>query len=75
MPVTGTWLRHIPPGSDPLHRPPTPADGRWQRGETVEGIYLAAEEATVWAEWWARRFAVAPARRLEVAPLRVGCCV
>lgn len=24
---------------------------------------------------WARRFAVAPARRLEVAPLRVGCCV
>ncbi len=24
---------------------------------------------------WARRFAVAPARRLEVAPLRVGLCV
>ena len=24
---------------------------------------------------WARRFALAPARRLEVAPLRVGCCV
>ena len=25
--------------------------------------------------YWARRFALAPARRLEVAPLRVGCCV
>lgn len=24
---------------------------------------------------WARRFALAPARRLEVAPLRVGLCV
>ncbi|HEV3321974.1 MAG TPA: RES domain-containing protein [Solirubrobacteraceae bacterium] len=24
---------------------------------------------------WAWRFALAPARRLEVAPLRVGCCV
>jgi hypothetical protein len=64
MPVTGTWLRHIPAGSDPLHRPPTPADGRWQRGETVEGIYLAAEEATVWAEWY-RWLA-----ELEIEPLR-----
>ncbi len=25
--------------------------------------------------YWARRLALAPARRLEVAPLRVGCCV
>jgi len=52
VPVTGTWLRHLPAGSDPLYRPPTPADGRWQRGTSVEGIYLAAEEATVWAEWY-----------------------
>jgi RES domain-containing protein len=52
VPVTGTWLRHVPAGSDPLYRPPTPADGRWQRGANVEGIYLAAEEATVWAEWY-----------------------
>jgi hypothetical protein len=64
MPVTGTWLRHIPAGSDPLRRPPTPADGRWQRSETVEGIYLAAEEATVWAEWY-RWLA-----ELEIEPLR-----
>jgi hypothetical protein len=27
------------------------------------------------APGWARRLALAPARRLEVAPLRVGCCV
>jgi hypothetical protein len=52
IPVTGTWLRHIPAGGDPLYRPPTPADGRWQRGANVEGIYLAAEEAAVWAEWY-----------------------
>jgi hypothetical protein len=52
VPVTGTWLRHVPAGSDPLYRPPTPADGRWQRGTNVEGVYLAAEEATVWAEWY-----------------------
>jgi hypothetical protein len=46
MPVTGTWLRHIPAGSNPLYRPPTPADGRWQRGATIEGIY--ATGATAW---------------------------
>ncbi len=33
-----------------------------------------ASKSTV-SRTWARRFAVAPARRLEVAPLRVGCCV
>ncbi len=52
VPVSGTWLRHTPLDSDPLYRPPTPADGRWQRGTVIEGIYLAAEEATVWAEWY-----------------------
>jgi hypothetical protein len=52
IPVTGTWLRHIPAGGDPLYSPPTPADGRWQRGANIEGIYVAAEEATVWAEWY-----------------------
>jgi hypothetical protein len=45
VPVSGTWLRHTPVGSDPLYRPPTPADGRWQRGTVIEGLYLAAEEA------------------------------
>jgi len=66
MPVTGTWLRHIPAGSDPLYRPPTPADGRWQRGATIEGIYLTVEEATVWAEWY-RWLA-----ELEIEPLRLA---
>jgi hypothetical protein len=64
VPMTGTWLRQIPAGSNPLYRPPTPADGRWQRGATIEGIYLAAEEATVWAEWY-RWLA-----ELEIEPLR-----
>jgi hypothetical protein len=52
VPVSGTWLRHTPVDSDPLYRPPTPADGRWQGGTVIEGAYLAAEEATVWAEWY-----------------------
>jgi hypothetical protein len=71
VPVTGTWLRHLPAGSDPLYRPPTPADGRWQRGTSVEGIYLAAEEATVWAEWyrWLAELEIEP---LHGLPLRLG---
>jgi RES domain-containing protein len=64
VPVAGTWLRHIPAGGAALYRPPTPADGRWQRGAAVEGIYLAAEEATAWAEWY-RWLA-----ELEIEPLR-----
>jgi hypothetical protein len=52
VPVSGTWLRHTPVDSDPLYRPPTPAGGRWQRGTVIEGLYLAAEGATVWAEWY-----------------------
>lgn len=27
-------------------------DGRWQRGETVEGFYLADGPDTAWAEWY-----------------------
>jgi hypothetical protein len=36
----------------------------------VDILVLVEEKAG-----WARRFALAPARRLEVALLRVGCCV
>jgi transposase InsO family protein len=35
----------------------------------VEELYAAQDRA------WVRRLGLAPARRLEVAPLRVGCCV
>lgn len=42
----------MPAGADPLGRPPQPADGRWQRGEVVEGLYLADTSDTVWAEWY-----------------------
>jgi len=71
MPVTGTWLRHIPAGSDPLYRPPTPADGRWQRGARIEGIYLAAEEATVWADTGGSR----SSRSSHCVDCRGGCPV
>jgi hypothetical protein len=51
-PVHGVWFRHVPAGGEPLYRPERAGDGRWQRGEVVEGFYLADGEETVWAEWY-----------------------
>ncbi len=48
----GVFFRHVPAGGSPLFRPERPADGRWQRGEVVEGFYLAGDERTAWAEWY-----------------------
>jgi hypothetical protein len=50
--VRGVWVRHVVHGREPLFRPTPPGDGRWQLGAVVEGIYLAADEDTVWAEWY-----------------------
>jgi len=63
-PVHGVWFRHVPASGEPLFRPKHPADGRWQRGEVVEGFYLADSEQTAWAEWY-RALAV-----LELPPPR-----
>jgi RES domain-containing protein len=46
------WWRHTVRGADPLARRVPPPDGRWQRGAIVEAVYLASDEATVWAEWY-----------------------
>lgn len=35
-----------------MWRPEEPPDGRWQRGEVVEGFYLADSAKTAWAEWY-----------------------
>ena len=51
-PVRGVWFRHVPAGGAPLFRPERPADGRWQRGEVVDGFYLADSQETTWAEWY-----------------------
>ncbi len=51
-PVRGVWFRHVPAGGPPLHRPAYPGNGRWQRGEVVEGFYLADSEPAAWAEWY-----------------------
>jgi hypothetical protein len=51
-PVRGVWFRHVPAGGAPLYRPEHPGSARWQRGEVVEGFYLADSEATTWAEWY-----------------------
>jgi RES domain-containing protein len=65
-PVSGVWFRHVPAGGEPLFRPERPADGRWQRGETVEGFYLADSEQATWAEWYRAlaELALPPMRQL-----------
>ena len=65
-PVHGVWFRHVPAGGEPLFRPERPADGRWQRGEAVEGFYLADSEETAWAEWYRvlAELAIPPMRQL-----------
>ena len=50
--VTGTWWRHLPAGDDPAHRSERPADGRWQRGNTVAALYLAGDADTCRSEWY-----------------------
>lgn len=64
--VGGVFFRHVPAGGAPLFRPDPPADGRWQRGEMVEGFYLAADEQTAWAEWYRAlaELAVPPMRQM-----------
>jgi RES domain-containing protein len=50
--IGGVWWRHLPHDGNPLHRGDPPADGRWQRGDTVGALYFAEEEETAWAEWY-----------------------
>jgi RES domain-containing protein len=52
VPIGGDWWRQVPHDRDPLARPDPPRDGRWQRGEVVDGLYLADSEETAWAEWY-----------------------
>jgi hypothetical protein len=49
--VVGVFYRHLPHQGDPLWRAIPPRDGRWQRGDVVDGLYLADEPDTAWAEW------------------------
>lgn len=64
--VAGAWWRQTPHGGDPLYRADPPSDGRWQRGETVGGLYLADSEETAWAEWYRAlaEFAIPPDRQM-----------
>jgi RES domain-containing protein len=50
--VKGDWVRHVPHGTDLLGRATPPADGRWQLGEVVGGLYLADDAETATAEWY-----------------------
>ena len=62
----GVHFRHVPADGDPLFRPEHPADGCWQRGEVVEGFYLARDEQTAWGEWYRAlaELAVPPMRQM-----------
>jgi RES domain-containing protein len=40
------------PRADQRSRPQPPGDNRWQRGATIDALYLAHEEDTLWAEWY-----------------------
>jgi len=51
-PVRGVWVRVARSGGEPLPRRNPPPNNRWQRGEVVDALYLADEEATTWAEWY-----------------------
>jgi hypothetical protein len=64
--IAGTWLRHVPGGSDVWHRPVDPADSRWQRGAAVDALYFGDSEETVWAEWyrWLAEAALPPEQGL-----------
>jgi len=50
--IGGVWWRHLPRDGNPLRHADPPADGRWQRGDTVGALYFAKEEETAWAEWY-----------------------
>jgi len=50
--VRGRWVKHTPPGSQPLPERDPPPDNRWQRGTVVDALYLADSDETVWAEWY-----------------------
>ncbi len=50
--AAGEWLRQIPHGADPRLRPRPADDSRWQRGSVIDALYLAADEETLWAEWY-----------------------
>jgi RES domain-containing protein len=45
-------VKHAAPGLPALPTRTDPPDNRWQRGAVIDAIYLADEEATVWAEWY-----------------------
>lgn len=50
--VTGEWIKYAYPGAAALvQRDPAP-DNRWQRGPTVDALYLSEDEQTAWAEWY-----------------------
>jgi RES domain-containing protein len=50
--VDGVWVRHVPRRAELLGRASVPADGRWQHGQVVPGLYLADSIETATAEWY-----------------------
>ena len=65
VPVSGTWVRHVPTGGEGLttHRRGTP--GRFHRPGEI-ALYLADGPATAWAEWYRALAERAQARNDDV---------
>jgi RES domain-containing protein len=62
--VAGECVHHARHKTDPLFLTSDPADGRWQHGTVVRGMYLADDERTASAEWYRylAEFGVPPRR-------------
>lgn len=73
--VRSTWWRIVRGGAEsPFVWTTEPADGRWQRGSVVRGLYLADSEATAWAEWYRHtaEVGIPPATRMPADTWRVA---
>lgn len=51
VPVTGTWVRHVPAGIDGLAPSRGGSGGRFNPPD-LPALYLADNEPTAWAEWY-----------------------
>jgi RES domain-containing protein len=72
--IRGTWWRIVRGGADPFLWTTEGADGRWQTGAVVRGLYLADTEATAWAEWYRHtsELGVPPASRMPRDTWRIA---
>lgn len=52
--VRGRWVRQSWASAAAWPERDPPPNGRWQRGDVVDALYLADSAETAWAEWYRR---------------------